>query len=323
MNRTDLSRKFHRMDDEQLRRSLPASVDRRTLLKAGFAAALIGVSGSSLASCTDETRSNRADTAPTVDSASTSAQPTAAAGTDRAANQPPSSPPAASPVVTEQPSAAPTQTAPTESAVPASTPGTPAIEITHGPASASGVALTFHGAGDVGLATKLLGELEAVGARATVLAVGQWLDQEPAMAKRILDGGHELGNHTYRHLTMPQLTEIVDESEITRCADVLRRLTGSQGRWFRPSGTAHATPAILEAAGRAGYVTSLSYDVDPEDYADPGAAAVTTRVLAAVRAGSIVSLHLGHLGTVQAMPAILDGLRSRGLPAVTMSDLMG
>jgi hypothetical protein len=39
--------------------------------------------------------------------------------------------------------------------------------------------------------------------------------------------------------------------------------------------------------------------------------------------GSIVSLHLGHLGTVQAIPAILDGLRSRGLAAVTMSDLMG
>jgi peptidoglycan/xylan/chitin deacetylase (PgdA/CDA1 family) len=185
------------------------------------------------------------------------------------------------------------------------------------------VALTFHGAGEVALATNLLGELESAGARATVLAVGQWLDEEPAMAKRILDGGHELGNHTYRHLTMPPLTEVVDESEITRCAEVLRRLTGSAGRWFRPSGTVHATPAILEAAGRAGYATSLSYDVDPADYADPGAAAVTSRVLAAVRAGSIVSLHLGHLGTVQAIPAIVDGLRSRGLAAVTISELMG
>jgi peptidoglycan/xylan/chitin deacetylase (PgdA/CDA1 family) len=310
------------MDDERLRRSLPPGVDRRTLLKAGFTAAIMGVSGGSLVSCTDEKRSNRAGTAPKGASTSASARSTTA-DTDSAAVQPSSSQPAASPVVTEQASAVPTATAATESAVPASTPGSPAIEIIHGPASASGVALTFHGAGDVGLATKLLGELEAVGARVTVLAVGQWLDQEPAMAKRILDGGHELGNHTYRHLTMPQLTEIVDESEITRCADVLRRLTGSAGRWFRPSGTVHATPAILEAAGRAGYSTSLSYDVDPEDYADPGAAAVTTRVLAAVRAGSIVSLHLGHVGTVQAMPAMLDGLRSRGLPAVTMSDLMG
>ncbi|HTC70035.1 MAG TPA: polysaccharide deacetylase family protein [Acidothermaceae bacterium] len=314
------------MDDER-RWPDPTSFDRRTLLKAGFVAAIMGGAGGSLVSCTGNTRSNRASVASKVGKASASAQPPAA-DSDSAAvpppsSPPPSSPPAASPVATAPVSAAPTETAAPQTAAPAPTPGAPAIEITHGPASAVGVALTFHGAGDVGLATKLLGELEAVGARVTVLAVGQWLDQEPAMAKRILDGGHELGNHTYRHLTMPQLTEIVDESEITRCADVLRRLTGSAGRWFRPSGTAHATPAILEAAGRAGYATSLSYDVDPEDYADPGAAAVTTRVLAAVRAGSIVSLHLGHVGTVQAMPAILDGLRSRGLPAVTMSDLVG
>jgi peptidoglycan/xylan/chitin deacetylase (PgdA/CDA1 family) len=142
------------------------------------------------------------------------------------------------------------------------------------------------------------------------------------MAKRILDGGHELGNHTYRHLTMPQLDASTDLSEIVKCALVLRSLTGSPGRWFRPSGTTRATPAILAAAGRAGYAECLSYDVDPQDYTDPGTTEVVTRVLDAVRAGSIVSLHLGHRGTVEAIPAILLGLRSRGLPAISMSTLM-
>ena len=311
------------MDGEQLPRPDPRGVDRRTLLKAGLAVAVVGVAGGGLASCTTgATPTKRAGVASDIASTSATTSPTEAV-TSPAARPAPSTPaPATSPAVAASTSLAPTQSTSTQAAVPTSTPGAPAVEITHGPASASGVALTFHGAGDVALATKLLSELEAVGARATVLAVGQWLDQEPAMAKRILDGGHELGNHTYRHLTMPPLTEVVDESEITRCADVLRRLTGSAGRWFRPSGTVHATPAILEAAGRAGYATSLSYDVDPEDYADPGAAAVTKRVLGAARAGSIVSLHLGHLGTVQAMPAILEGLSTRGLRAVTMSDLM-
>jgi len=191
-----------------------------------------------------------------------------------------------------------------------------------GPSTSKAVALTFHGAGDPALATALLSEVEAAGAHVTVLAVGTWLEQQPQMAKRILDAGHELGNHTYRHLTMPSLSATVDDSEITRCADVLRRLTGSQGKWFRPSGTVHATPTILAAAGRAGYSNSLSYDVDPSDYADPGAAAVVSRVLANVQAGSIVSLHLGHAGTVQAMPQILDGLQARGLSAITMSSLM-
>ncbi len=330
------------MDGDQLRRRDPQGIDRRTVLKAGLAVAVVGVAGAGLASCTTgDTQNARAGASSDLASASLTAP---AQGGNSVAGAPAPSAPASSAPASSAAGAAPTSALPTDAAStqpastqpastqpastqpastqPAATPGAPAIEITHGPASASRVALTFHGAGEVALATKLLSELEAAGARATVLAVGQWLDQEPAMAKRILDGGHELGNHTYRHLTMPSLTEVVDESEITRCADVLRRLTGSAGRWFRPSGTVHATPAILEAAGRAGYATSLSYNVDPADYADPGAAAVTSRVLAAVRPGSIVSLHLGHLGTVQAMPAILDGLRSRGLTAVTMSDLM-
>jgi peptidoglycan/xylan/chitin deacetylase (PgdA/CDA1 family) len=315
------------MDAEQPPTGDPPGLDRRTLLKAGFVVAVVGVTGGGLVSCTtSEGQHPRARATPALGVPSTTAPPTEAAisaAVPGRPSSPGSRPPASSPVAAEPTVSPPIQSPAPEAPPPSSTPAGPAVEITHGPASTSGVALTFHGAGEVALATKLLGELEAAGARATVLAVGQWLDQEPAMAKRVLDGGHELGNHTYRHLTMPPLTEVVDESEITRCADVLRRLTGSAGRWFRPSGTVHATRPILEAAGRAGYATSLSYDVDPEDYADPGAAAVTSRVLAAVRAGSIVSLHLGHVGTVQAMPAILDGLRSRGLAAVTMSDLMG
>ena len=271
------------MDGDQLPKRDPRGIDRRTVLRAGLAAAVAGIAGGGLVSCTTN---DKPDTRAAADSEAASASAvalptdaaTSAAG-HQARSAPPSSPvaapstsQAAAPDLT---SSAPSESASTQAAASDVRPGAPAVEIIHGPASATGVALTFHGAGDVTLATRLLNELEAAGARATVLAVGQWLDQEPSMAKRILAGGHELGNHTYRHLTMPPLSEVVDESEITRCADVLRRLTGSAGRWFRPSGTVRATPAILEAAGRAGYATSLSYDVDPADYADPGAAAVT------------------------------------------------
>jgi peptidoglycan/xylan/chitin deacetylase (PgdA/CDA1 family) len=42
-----------------------------------------------------------------------------------------------------------------------------------------------------------------------------------------------------------------------------------------------------------------------------------------VRPGSVVSLHLGHAGTVAALPTILTALRERGLAALTASDLLG
>lgn len=188
-------------------------------------------------------------------------------------------------------------------------------------AAVNGVALTFHGDGPPALATSLLSEAERAGARVTVLAVGRWLGEYPQMARRVLDGGHELGNHTEHHINIDALSASAAYAEIEECAARLEKLTGSRGRWFRPSQTQHATATVEAAAVRAGYPTVLSYDLDSLDYTDPGSDAVVRNVLSAVRAGDVVSMHLGHSGTVTALPAILDGLRSRGLQAVTASAL--
>lgn len=184
------------------------------------------------------------------------------------------------------------------------------------------MALTFHGAGSVAIAAQILAEAERAGAAVTVLAVGSWLEQEPAMAARIVDGGHDLGNHTWSHRPMRRLSAATAREEVARCDAVLRRLVGAPGRWFRPSGTPTSTPAIRAAAARAGYPFCLSYDVDSLDYTDPGSAAVVRNTLRGVRKGSIVSLHLGHQGTVRALPQIIDGLRTRRLEPVTVTQLL-
>jgi peptidoglycan/xylan/chitin deacetylase (PgdA/CDA1 family) len=183
------------------------------------------------------------------------------------------------------------------------------------------VALTFHGDGPTALATALLTEAERAGARVTVMAVGRWLGEYPQLARRVLDGGHELGNHTEHHIAIDTLSADAAYAEIEDCAARLAKLTGSRGRWFRPSQAQHATATVRAAAARAGYPTVLSYDLDSLDYTDPGANAVVHNVLSAVRVGDVVSMHLGHRGTVEALPAILDGLHTRGLRAVTAGEL--
>ncbi|MGC0419414.1 polysaccharide deacetylase family protein [Embleya sp. AB8] len=196
------------------------------------------------------------------------------------------------------------------------------FQLTSGPAGRPQVALTFHGQGSPQLAESLLGQLESAGAHGTVLAVGSWLDEQPQMAHRVLTRGHELGNHTMHHGDISTMSAEQTYAEITQCADRLRRLTGSIGRWFRPSRAKDCTALVGDQARRAGYAHCLGYDLDSLDFTDPGPAAVTRTVLTAVRPGSVVSLHFGHPGTVAAMPAILDGLRTRGLRAVTMSELV-
>jgi peptidoglycan/xylan/chitin deacetylase (PgdA/CDA1 family) len=190
----------------------------------------------------------------------------------------------------------------------------------HATSGRAEVALTFHGAGDLDLARRVLAGLADRGAAATVLAVGTWLERSPDAAKIVTDHGHELGNHTWSHVDLAALDEAGVRAEIERCRDRIAALTGGPGAFFRQSAAQHATPLVRKLAGAAGYRTVLSYDVDSRDFTDPGAVAIRRNVRAAV-AGSVVSLHLGHPGTLEALPGLLDDLAARGLKPVTAGAL--
>ncbi|MFH7595915.1 polysaccharide deacetylase family protein [Streptomyces racemochromogenes] len=211
--------------------------------------------------------------------------------------------------------------APAPAPAPRRFPGQP-VEIAHGPRDHPKVALTFHGNGDPATGRAVLAEAEKAGARITVLAIGTWLDDHPDMARRILDGGHELGNHTHHHLAINALPETEAYAEITGCAQRLKRLTGSIGTWFRPSQTQNASPLVQKLAQRAGYPHVLSYDVDSLDFTSPGAAAVIRNVTGTIHGGSVVSLHFGYADTVDAMPPLLEELARRKLRAVTTTELL-
>jgi peptidoglycan/xylan/chitin deacetylase (PgdA/CDA1 family) len=202
----------------------------------------------------------------------------------------------------------------------------PAKFVSTGPTGTKQVALTFHTDGDPALAAQLLDALAAGNAKVTCFIVGMWLAENRSWAQRILDGGHELANHTYNHLSFETLSTQQKVEEIQRCRDLLVELTGTGGTFFRPSGTDDGVTSpsadTLAAAGQEEYRYVLGYDVDPLDYQNPGTDAVTSRVLDNVKAGSIVSLHFNHPGTIAALPAILDGIHQRGLTPVTASKLL-
>jgi len=198
--------------------------------------------------------------------------------------------------------------------------GAQATEFVHATSGRPEVALTFHGAGDPELARKVLTGFSARGAAVTVMAIGTWLQQDPDAVKIVADNGHELGNHTWSHRDLAGLGESAVRAEIERCRDKIATLTGGPGDFFRPSAAQHATPEVLRLAGAAGYARVLSYDVDSRDFTDPGAAAIRRNV-AKARAGSVVSMHLGHPGTLEALPGLLDDLAASGLRPVTAGAL--
>ena len=199
--------------------------------------------------------------------------------------------------------------------------GVPARQFVRSGAGRPEVALTFHGAGDVSLTRQVLDVLSRHDAKVTVLAVGTWLAATPDGIRMVRDGGHELGNHTWSHGDLAQMEPNPMLVEIERCRDELDRLAGTPGTFFRQSQGQYATQPELTEAGKAGYDRVLSYDIDSLDWKDPGPDRIRRAVQAAT-AGSVVSMHLGHAGTVAALPGVLADLAGRGLTPVTASRLL-
>ncbi len=302
------------------------TADRRTVLRTTVKLAALTAAGGLLTACGDPGR-RRADPGAFAVRPG-SVDPSGTVDPAWVGGEGPASPAPAAPAAVAEgagPTAGTTAAAaasapPVAPVLPPLAPGTP-VEVAYGPRTGRNVALTFHGSGDPALATALLEIAEKRGVGLTVMVVGSWLDQQPAMARRILDGGHELGNHTQNHQNISAMAPDAARAEIAQCAERLQRLTGSIGRWFRPSAAQYATPMVREQARAVGYEHVLAFDVDPRDYADPSAAELQRRVLGSVRGGSVVALHLGHRCTVDALPGILDGLARAGLTPVTASRL--
>lgn len=264
---------------------------------------------------------------PSTDGTATTAVPADDTTTASAAPGNAEPPAGAAPTAGTEPATTPATTpateAPTSATSAAAGPGGPAVFVPNGPRTAPKVSLTYHANGDLGLATRMLDILKTRGVRVTVFGVGNWMKDNPRLVARMLDEGHEVANHTWSHQAMRTLGRATVATEIARCAEALAELTGSISPWFRPSGIEVPTPLILEEAGKAGYRTSVGYDVDSLDFQDPGAAAVIANVKAAVQPGSIISVHFGHQNTLDALPGLLDLLGEKGLQPVTVGELLG
>src|SRR5262249_57199287 len=111
---------------------------------------------------------------------------------------------------------APTTAAATPTTSPPTTAPALAQFVASGPGTPARVALTFHTNGDLGLANQLLDILDTRHVPMTSFIVGNWLDANPDMAKRIAAGGHEFANHTYTHPTFLQLGHDAMLDEVVR-----------------------------------------------------------------------------------------------------------
>jgi peptidoglycan/xylan/chitin deacetylase (PgdA/CDA1 family)/tetratricopeptide (TPR) repeat protein len=148
----------------------------------------------------------------------------------------------------------------------------------------------------------------------TIDAKGAITPTRAAAASRKLAGaGFTLANHTFSHRPMPGLSDRDIGEQIETTNRIVRTVLGTSPRLFRPPYGARDTRVL--AAVQAQRMTSVLWNIDSKDWADPVPLSIADRVVTTFdreRRG-IVLFHDIQRRTVEALPRILDELQKRGV----------
>lgn len=188
------------------------------------------------------------------------------------------------------------------------------------------IALTFDDGPDPVQTPQILALLKQYQAKGTFFVLGKWAEKYPELVMQEQQEGHEVANHTYAHTYAVKSTAkdkftqdmVAAEHSITD-AGVPRPLL------FRPPGGFY-NDMVIDVAKQKGYTIVLwSWHQDTRDWASPGVAAITNKVLKNARNGDIVLFHdkvEGRSQTVAALKVILPQLQQEGYRFVTVSELL-
>lgn len=188
------------------------------------------------------------------------------------------------------------------------------------------VALTFDD-GPSPDTERILDALERSGVGATFFMVGRQVERHPDIARRVVAGGHEIGNHSYSHPIYLYRSARETYRQLARTQDVIADVTGARPTWSRPP-CGVRTRAYFDAARTLGLRT-VQWTVAGFDWKRRSPESIAGRVVDGAGPGSIVLLHDGdsagkrdRLSTAAALPLIVDGLTRRGLRVSSLAKLI-
>lgn len=204
------------------------------------------------------------------------------------------------------------------------------------------VAITFDDGPDPEWTPKILDVLKREHAPATFFLIGMQADKFAGITDRIYREGHEIGNHTFTHPDISNISSTFMRLELNLTERLFASRLGVRTVLFRPPYSIDQEPDTadqvkpLELTQDMGY-TTVGDKIDPNDWRENphrSAEQITTGVLAHLppcapndqRCGNIILLHDGggrRAETVRALPMIIEGVRARGYEVVPVYQLLG
>ena len=185
--------------------------------------------------------------------------------------------------------------------------------------------LTFDAGYENGNTEPILEALKKHNVSATFFVVGHYLESAPELIKRMVEEGHTVGNHTYHHPDMSQISDTASfQKEMDGVAELFKKITGQEMvKFYRPPQGKYSE-TNLQMAKEMGYHTffwSLAY-VDWYQDEQPTKEEAFDKLLGRIHPGAVVLLH----STSQTNGEILDELLTKweemGYSFKTLSELV-
>ncbi len=185
------------------------------------------------------------------------------------------------------------------------------------------LALTYDDGPNPPYTDSLLDVLQEFDAKATFFAIGKNIEDNLETTRRMLAEGHELGNHSYSHKKLVNLSFETVRSEIQKTDDILSNLGVRSSIHFRAPYGLKRIKLPWELARRQ--KANILWNVDPKDYETADPDEIADSIIRNVEPGSIILLHDGggnRSQTVAATKTVLQKLTQEGYQFKTVSQLM-
>ncbi len=180
--------------------------------------------------------------------------------------------------------------------------------------------LTFDAGYENGCTAQILDVLKKHQVPAAFFLVGNYLEKEPDLVRRMVAEGHIVGNHTMHH---PDMTKSTDPNELTELEELYRAVTGQElPKFYRPPQGLYSQEN-LEMAQKLGYKTvfwSLAY-VDWNNDSQPTKEYAFGKLLPRTHNGAIILLHSTSKTNAAILEELLTKWKEEGYTFLPLTDL--
>jgi peptidoglycan-N-acetylglucosamine deacetylase len=186
------------------------------------------------------------------------------------------------------------------------------------------VAITFDDGPNSAYTPQILDIFSKAKGKATFFMIGEQMINHPEVVKQVVDQGHEIGNHTFTHPKLSQLSIEDCREEIDQTEKLIEEMTGQRPVVFRPPYLDYNQDTV-SIVQQKGYSMIGALNLEAQDWEQPGVEHIFEKSREVVKNGSILIFHDGfgdRSQTIEAVRKLVSELKAQNYHLVTVSELL-